>query len=362
MITVRTRLTINGNSSYFDTSFSPTTDDPRDVFNGIWLDPSEQWNFESVIDSVNEQLTNRGHLFQLAIAESYPLDQPYPIEKLPVDANKQQNAVIRGMDRDGLYRLTFHYGTETLDTGEHTLIELVNAVWGLRARTSEDDSAPQIRDGVIVGNHVLPIEIGLTIYQVGTENSWWGDTRYSSTLDNLNNLIFEDGVDYVMELFIAVTEPGDIHTLHPEDNLIHTDGRTPFNVTFSATNPSTITNAAIERHTLMGDTHDDSFTSDSMYTTDFDKNYLLAFNIPDMILGPRLTLLNVSGTSDVVEIIRSLPGQYPIPLGFPRVFSDISVEGDIYYLNDLLPYSIRCDLSAGTVESTDLIIDEAGGM
>ena len=249
IVSIRTRLTVNKNAEYFDTVFETTEDDPRDIFRNMWFDPMDQWNFETLVSSVNEQLTLRGFEFQLEIAESYPVDDSYPMEKLPVDLNKQQNANISGLDKDGLYNLTFHYGTEQFDTGNYTLISLVNVIWDLRARTADED-APQIRDGIKFGNHVLPIEIGLTIYEVGTDNNWWGDTRYSSTLDNLSNFEFEDGVEYSMELYIAVTQPHDLLRLHPEDGYVHADGRVPFNVTLKAVNPSSITDATIERHTL----------------------------------------------------------------------------------------------------------------
>lgn len=359
MITVRTRLTVNGNVEYFDTVFETTGYDPRDLFRNMWIDPIDQWNFEAVVGSVNEQLTLRGFEFQLEIAESYPLDDSFPVEKLPVDLNKQVAAVISGLDRDGLYSLTFHYGTEQFDTGNHTLLELVNVIWDMRART-EDESAPQIRDGVKFGNRVLPIYIGFMINEVGTDSRWFGDSSDLSSLETINNLEFEDGVEYSFELFIEATHPDDLNRLHPEDGYIHVDGRVPFNVTLNAVDPSSIAGATIKRYSLRGDEFGDTFTPESTYTTDFDGRYVYALNAPDMSLNPRLTLLNVSGASDVVEIIRSLPGEYPMQNVFPRAFSALNVEGDLYYLNDLLPYSIKCDLGTGTVTSSDLIVEFSG--
>lgn len=359
MITIRTRLTVNKNAEYFDTVFETTDYDPRDIFRDMWIDSIDQWNFEAVVGSVNEQLTLRGFEFQLEIAESYPVDDSFPMEKLPVDLNKQAAAAISGLDKDGLYSLTFHYGTEQFDTGNHTLISLVNEIWNLSART-ENEEEPQIRDGIKFGNRVLPIYIGLMIYEVGTDRMWFGDSRNLNSLDVISNFEFEDGVEYSFELYIEVIHPDSLRRLHHEDGCIHVDGRVPFNVTLKAVDPSSIAGATIKRYSLMGDEFDDAFTPESTYTTDFDERYVYALNAPDMSLNPRLTLLNVSGASDVVEIIRSLPGEYPMQNVFPRAFSALNVEGDLYYLNDLLPYSIKCDLGTGTVTSSDLIVDFSG--
>ena len=361
MITIRTRLTVNGNANYLDTVFETTSDDPRNIFRNTWIDPMDQWNFETVVNSLNEQLTLRGFEFQLEIAESYPLGDPFPLEKLPVDINKQRAAVISGLDKDGLYSLTFHYGTEQFDTGNHTLISLFNEIWNLRARTADEEN-PQVRDGIKFGNRVLPIYIGVMIHEVGTDDKWFFDSSNFNSLDSLNNFLFEDGVEYSTGLTIDTVSPNDLRRLHPEDGYIHVDGRVPFNITLKAVDPSSIAGATIKRHSLMGDEFDDAFTPESTYTTDFDGRYLYVLNMPDMRLNPRLTLLNVSGTSDIVEIIRSLPGEYPPPDGFPRILSDPNIDGDLYYLNDLLPYSIKCDLGTGTVTSSDLIVDFTGAI
>lgn len=359
-ITIRTRLNINNTPSYFDTSFEASEDDPREIFRGNYINPSDKWNFETVVESVNQQLANRGFECQLTIAENYPLNQPFPLEKLPVDAGKQQGAVISGLAPHALYNLTFNYGTEEYTTGDHTLIELVNAIWELRARTA-DDGAPQIRDGIKIGNHSLPIEIGIAFYKIGTDENWWADSRYLGTLDNVNNLVFEDGFEYSAEISIYVMNPSELHTLHPEDGIVHIDRLTPFNVMFKAVDPASIANAEIERHTLNGDPYVDTFTPQSTYSTDFDKNYWFLFTAPTENLSPKLTLLNITGSAGVVELIRSLPGEIPpMESGFPRAFSDLNVPNDVFYLNDLLPFSVRCDFDAGTVEHSGLIVDEVG--